>query len=63
MGDAPGDRARAAELPDGDVIRVLPEQHAQIEDLPAEVKRSDAPAKKEAFDALRAEDAALSRAV
>jgi hemerythrin superfamily protein len=54
MGEAAEDRAKAAELPDGDVIRVLLEQHARIKDLFAEVKRSNGPAKKEAFDALRA---------
>ncbi|GAB7003363.1 hypothetical protein JCM18899A_08340 [Nocardioides sp. AN3] len=30
MGDAAEDRAKAAELPEGDVIRVLLEQHARI---------------------------------
>jgi hemerythrin superfamily protein len=54
MGDAADDRAKAARLPAGDVIRVLLEQHAQIKDLFDEVKRSNGPDKKEAFDALRA---------
>jgi hemerythrin superfamily protein len=54
MGDAQDDRARAAQLPEGDVIRVLLEQHGQIRDLFAEVKRSNGPEKREAFDALRA---------
>lgn len=54
MGDAAEDRAKAAELPEGDVIGVLLEQHAQIKDLFAEVNRSNGPDKKEAFDALRA---------
>jgi hemerythrin superfamily protein len=54
MGDAAEDRAKAAELPKGDVIGVLLVQHAQIKDLFAEVKRSNGPDKKEAFDALRA---------
>ncbi|SFC33482.1 Hemerythrin HHE cation binding domain-containing protein [Nocardioides terrae] len=54
MGDAAEDRAKAAELPEGDVIAVLLEQHAQIKDLFAEVKRANGPDKKEKFDALRA---------
>lgn len=54
MGDASEDRAKAAELPDGDVIRVLLEQHAQIKDLFAEVKRANGPDKKDKFDSLRA---------
>jgi hemerythrin superfamily protein len=54
MGDASEDRAKAAQLPDGDVIRVLLEQHAQIKDLFAEVKRANGPDKQEAFDSLRA---------
>lgn len=54
MGDAAEDRARAAELPEGDVIRVLLEQHAQIRDLFHEVKRANGPDKQEKFDSLRA---------
>jgi hemerythrin superfamily protein len=54
MGDAAEDRAKAAELPEGDVIRVLLEQHAQIKDLFAEVMRANGPDKQEKFDALRA---------
>ena len=33
MGDAAEDRAQAEQLPEGDVIRVLLEQHAQVHDL------------------------------
>ena len=54
MGDAAEDRAKAAALPEGDVIRVLLEQHARIKDLFAEVKRANGPDKQEKFDALRA---------
>lgn len=53
MGDAAEDRAKAARLPDRDVIRVLLEQHAQIKDLFEEVKRSNGPDKQDAFDGLR----------
>jgi len=54
MGDAAEDRANAAKLPEGDVIAVLLEQHAQIKDLFDEVRRANGPDKKEKFDALRA---------
>lgn len=54
MGDASEDRANAAKLPEGDVVAVLLEQHAQIKDLFAEVKRANGPDKQEKFDALRA---------
>jgi hemerythrin superfamily protein len=53
MGDAAEDRARAARLPDGDVIRVLLEQHGQIRDLFREVRRANGPDKTAKFDALR----------
>jgi hypothetical protein len=54
MGDAAKDRAKAAELPEGDVIRVLLEQHARIRDLFADVKSADGEHKQQAFDELRA---------
>jgi len=54
MGDSVQDRAKAAQLPEGDVIRVLLEQHAQIRDLFTKVNASTGEAKKEAFDHLRA---------
>jgi len=54
MGDAAEDRRKAAELPDGDVVRVLLEQHARIRDLFAEVKTESGEHKKHAFDELRA---------
>ena len=54
MGDAAEDRAKAAELPEGDVIRVLLEQHARIRDLFHEVKRANGPDKQDKFDSLRA---------
>lgn len=54
MGDATEDRAKAAALNEGDVIRVLLEQHAQIHDLCSKVTSSTGEEKKEAFDALRA---------
>jgi len=54
MGDASEDRAQAAELPEGDVIRVLLEQHARIRDLFKDVTSAEGEHKKQAFDELRA---------
>jgi len=54
MGDATEDRAKAAELPEGDVIRVLLEQHARIRDLFDDVTGADGEHKQHAFDELRA---------
>jgi hemerythrin superfamily protein len=53
MGDATEDRRKAAELPEGDVVRVLLEQHARIRDLFAEVKSETGEHKKHAFEELR----------
>lgn len=54
MGDAAEDRAKAAQLPQGDVIRVLLEQHARVRDLFAELKTADGEHKQHVFDELRA---------
>jgi len=54
MGDATEDRAKASALPEGDVIRVLLEQHARIRDLFAQVKNETGEEKQKTFDALRA---------
>jgi hemerythrin superfamily protein len=54
MGDAAEDRAKAAQLPEGDVIRVLLEQHARIRELFADVKSATGEHKQQAFDELRA---------
>jgi hemerythrin superfamily protein len=54
MGDAAEDRAKAADLPEGDVIRVLLEQHSRIRDLFSEVLSMEGEHKKHAFDDLRA---------
>jgi hypothetical protein len=54
MGDAAEDRAKASELPEGDVIRILLEQHAQVRDLFAQLQASPASGRKELFDDLRA---------
>jgi len=54
MGDAAEDRAKASELPEGDVIRILLEQHARIRDLFAELKAAPAAGRKDLFQDLRA---------
>jgi hypothetical protein len=46
-------RARAAKLPEGDVIRILLEQHARVRDLFTEIKASAGSHKRELFDELR----------
>lgn len=53
MGDAAEDRAEAEALPEGDVVRILLEQHAQVRDLFAEVQNAAADERQEPFDRLR----------
>ncbi len=53
MGDAAEDRRRAAELPEGDVIRILLEQHARVTELFETVRSSSGDARRHAFDDLR----------
>ena len=54
MGDATEDRAKAATLPEGDVIRILLEQHARIRELFQDVSSAEGEHKQQAFDELRA---------
>ena len=54
MGDAAEDRAQAEQLPEGDVIRILLEQHAQVRELFSRVKESPAGERQQPFDELRA---------
>lgn len=54
MGDAAEDRDEARRLPEGDIVRILLEQHAQVRDLFAEVQAAPASQRKEPFDRLRA---------
>jgi hemerythrin superfamily protein len=54
MGDAAEDRAKAQELPEGDVVRILLEQHARVRDLFAQIQKAPAAERKEPFDELRA---------
>ncbi len=53
MGDAAEDRARAAELPAGDVIRILLEQHARVHDLFDQIAATRGAERAHAFDDLR----------
>jgi hemerythrin superfamily protein len=54
MGDAAEDRAEAAELPEGDVVRILLEQHARVRDLFAQLQDAPAAGRQDLFDELRA---------
>jgi len=54
MSEAQADRAKAADLPEGDVIRILLEQHARIRELFADVLSAEGDHKSHAFDELRA---------
>jgi len=54
MGDAAEDRRKAQELPEGDIIRVLLEQHARVRDLFAQVQQAAAADRQQPFDELRA---------
>jgi hypothetical protein len=54
MGDAAEDRRKAAGLPEGDVIRILLEQHAQVRDLFADIASAQGELKQTRFDQLRA---------
>lgn len=54
MSKADTERRAAAQLPEGDVIAILLEQHARIRDLFADVKSADGEHKQQAFDELRA---------
>lgn len=54
MGAATEDRAKAAQLPEGDVIRILLEQHARVRDLFAQIQDAPAGDRSDLFDELRA---------
>lgn len=46
-------RQQAAQLPDGDVIRILLEQHTRIQELFGQVHNASGDGKRQAFDDLR----------
>ena len=54
MGSSAEDRQKASQLPEGDVIRFLLNQHAQIRDLFDEVESSEGDQRHDAFEELRA---------
>lgn len=54
MGEAAEDRRKAAQYPEGDVIRILFEQHARIRDLFSIVKQAQGEQRKDAWGELRA---------
>lgn len=54
MGSAAEDRRQASQLPEGDVIRFLLNQHARIRDLFDEVESSTGDQRHDAFEELRA---------
>lgn len=54
MSSAQAEREQATRLPEGDMVRILLEQHARIRDLFVEVKSTQGERKKERFNELRA---------
>jgi hemerythrin superfamily protein len=54
MSEATQDRAEAASLPEGDVIRILLEQHARIRELFSALESSPPEQRHDLFDELRA---------
>src|SRR4051812_59764 len=54
MGDAAEDRHKAHDLPEGDVVRLLLEQHARVRDLFAQIEMAPSVDRQEPFDELRA---------
>jgi hemerythrin superfamily protein len=54
MSEAAQDRIQAAQLPEGDVIRILLEQHARVRELFSDVTAATGEHKQHAFDELRA---------
>lgn len=54
MSNAEEERRQAAQMPQGDVVALLLEQHARIRDLFTDVKSAEGEHKQQAFDELRA---------
>jgi hypothetical protein len=52
MGDSAEDRAKAAKLPDGDLVRILLEQHASVKDLFADVEEASGAQRATLFEQL-----------
>jgi hemerythrin superfamily protein len=52
MGDSAEDRAKAAKLPEGDLVRILLEQHAAVKDLFADVEAASGTERASLFEQL-----------
>ncbi|HEY3923753.1 MAG TPA: hemerythrin domain-containing protein [Acidothermaceae bacterium] len=52
MGDSAEDRAKAAKLPEGDLVRILLEQHAAVKDLFADIEAASGAKRATLFEQL-----------
>jgi len=52
MGDANEDRAKAAKLPDGDLVRILLTQHAAVKEMLDQIEQASGAKRKNLFDQL-----------
>jgi hemerythrin superfamily protein len=52
MGDANEDRAKAAKLPEGDLLRILLTQHASVKDMLDQVEEASGAKRKKLFEQL-----------
>jgi hemerythrin superfamily protein len=52
MGDANEDRATAATLPEGDLVRILLTQHATVKDMLDRIEKASGATRKELFEQL-----------
>ncbi len=52
MGDSAEDRAKAAKLPEGDLVRILLEQHAAVKDLFADIEAASGAQRATLFEQL-----------
>lgn len=52
MGDANEDRAKAAKLPDGDLVRILLTQHAMVKDMLDQIEQASGDKRKTLFEQL-----------
>ncbi|HTC70992.1 MAG TPA: hemerythrin domain-containing protein [Acidothermaceae bacterium] len=52
MGDAKEDRAKAAKLPEGDIVRILLTQHADVKDLLDQIEAASGKTRKKLFTQL-----------
>ncbi|HEY8729927.1 MAG TPA: hemerythrin domain-containing protein [Acidothermaceae bacterium] len=52
MGDANGDREKAAKLPEGDLVRILLTQHATVKDTIDQVEKSSGAKRAQLFEQL-----------